>query len=115
MSEREAKVLGGAGTLTDEDIEELKGGVRRVALLMHDGLWHSAEEVRLAAGTNGVPASEGLRRLRSLRARFGIEVEKRRVGEGRGFEYRVVENIPPDTPVQSELFCDTRPQGYGEH
>lgn len=60
----------------------------RVRHLMVDGDWHRADVIRMTAGTNGVPASEGLRRLRELRHEFRIE--KRRHGSGNLFEYRLV-------------------------
>ena len=81
---------GGEGSITLDEVPELKSGVERVHHLMKDGEWHTAEEVRIAAGTDGVPASEGLRRLRDLRSRYGLSVEKRRLKDSRFFEYRVV-------------------------
>lgn len=59
----------------------------RVRDLMMDWGWHRAAKIRLVAG-DGIPASEGLRRLRELRHEFRIE--KRRCGSGGTFEYRLV-------------------------
>lgn len=84
---REAKHLGGELTLTDRDMADLNEGVHRVFALMKDGNWHSPDEIRIAAGTSGKPASEGLRRLRELRRFF--EIEKKRVGEARLWLYRL--------------------------
>ena len=48
---------GGEGSITLDEVPELKSGVERVHHLMKDGEWHTAEEVRIAAGTDGVPAA----------------------------------------------------------
>lgn len=79
--------LGGQGILNAKDIKELSAACQRVLELMSDGQWYGAEEIRLAAGSDGVPASEGLRRMRELKALFNIE--RRRAGDGRNFEYRI--------------------------
>ncbi len=70
---RKAKKLGGFGWLTEADIKELGGGKLRVLLLMSDGRARNRREICLAAGTNGVPASEGLRRLRELREFLDVD------------------------------------------
>lgn len=86
---RKKEHLGGELTLTDVDMQELGESVKRVFELMKDGLWHSPDEIRLSAGTNGHPASEGLRRMRELRRFF--DVERRRVdGDKRLWIYRLV-------------------------
>jgi len=74
--------------LSETDIIELNEGAKRVADLMQDGRWHDAEDIRIAAGTDGEPASEGLRRARELRDIPGIDLERRSKG-GRLFEYRL--------------------------
>jgi hypothetical protein len=61
------KALGGEGILTEKDLRELNAAVQRVYALMVDHDWHTADEIRLAAGMDGIPASEGLRRMRELR------------------------------------------------
>jgi len=81
--------LGGNGLLTDEDVQALGAGVRRVYSLMKDGQWHGPEEICRTAGEDGHRASEGLRRMRELRRWF--TVERRRVEEGsRLWFYRLV-------------------------
>jgi len=86
----ERKRLGGHGILSDDDIAELKAGTRRVYDLMCDGEWHNANDIRMAAGKDGVPASEGTRRLRELRTITGLCIERRKVdGVSRLFEYRI--------------------------
>jgi hypothetical protein len=80
--------LGGHGILTPVDLEDLSESTQRVFNLMRDGKWHSADKICLAAGHNGIPASEGLRRMRELRALY--EIDRRKVSDGRLFEYRIV-------------------------
>jgi hypothetical protein len=75
--------------LTDEDLRELSAGVKRVYRLMRDGRWHRADDIRLAAGTGGIPASEGLRRMRELR-KHGYEIERQRLQYARTWVYRLV-------------------------
>ena len=79
-----AKSLGGEGTLTEKDIDELNEATRRVHRIMSDGAWHSASSIIAAAGQR-----EGLRRMRELRKWFSVE--RRRNGESREFEYRLAE------------------------
>lgn len=50
----------------------------RVYHLMIDGRWHRPDEIRMAAGCNGIPATEGLRRMRELRA-SGFIIETRQI------------------------------------
>jgi len=83
--------LGADDILKETDIEDLKGGVRRVWDLMSDREWHSASEIRIAVGKNGAEASEGLRRLRELRQSIGIVVEKMKVEDRRLWIYRVID------------------------
>ena len=88
MSTQELLRLGGVGILNEKDLSELSASTRRVHTLMRDGRWHTADEIEHAAGENGVPAREGLRRMRELRA-AGWEIERERCGERREFKYRL--------------------------
>ena len=90
-----AQSLGGEWTLTDKDLSDLKAGTLRVADLMKDGGWYSPDQIRRAAGKNGAPATEGLRRLRELRSIDGVEIEKRRRQNTRCWEYRVTIDASP--------------------
>lgn len=58
--------------------------LRRVAKLLASGRWHSGPEIC----DPNVGGSEGLRRLRELRAQ-GWDIEKRRIPNSDAFEYRV--------------------------
>ena len=81
--ETQIQMFNSGSGLTGTDKKELSGGRRRVLNLMRDSQWHTAEEIRQAAG-----GSEGLRRLRELRKKY--DVEKRRVADGkRLYEYRI--------------------------
>ena len=84
------KAIGAVGTLSTADLEELRAGSRRVAELMCDGNWYTAEEIREAAGTEGKPATEGLRRLRELRELPGISIEREKIPGTRSFRYKLV-------------------------
>ena len=64
---RRIEKLGGVGVLSVADAKQLSAAAERVRALMSDGLWHTREEIELAAGENGIPAREGLRRMRELR------------------------------------------------
>jgi hypothetical protein len=97
-----AQALGGLGLLTPSDMAQLTAGTLRVAMLMSDGLWHSAEEIRYAAGQHDVPASEGLRRLRELRDIPGVAIQVRRPGASRHFRYRVLIRRPVTAQPQPE-------------
>lgn len=81
--------LGGWLVLNDRDLEELGEGTKRVFLLMRDGQWHTALQICRVAGTNGVPAMEGLRRARELRQQ-GFVLDKKRKPGTRQFMYRLV-------------------------
>lgn len=89
---RQIKALGGEGIISEADIGEFKESTQRVLGLMADGQWHSAIEIRLAAGENGKEASEGLRRMRELRRFFTIE--RQREGGSRLCSYRLVFRKP---------------------
>lgn len=84
--------VGGTGILVPEDLPALNEAVRRVLSLMRDGQWHSSEQIIAASGQR-----EGLRRMRELRRWW--DVQRRRNGEPRDFEYRLVE-YPPPTPMK---------------
>ncbi len=84
VSNRDA--LGGRGILSDKDIAELSEGTRRVWRLMKNHGWCTADQIRWAAGNGYRPASEGLRRMRELRAY--VTIERKSLGN-RLFAYRV--------------------------
>lgn len=87
MSFQQILALGGVGILTERDISDFSASVQRVYALMRAGGWFSAEEIELAAGENGKPAREGLRRMRELRA-AGYEIDREK-GVGRNWKYRL--------------------------
>jgi hypothetical protein len=94
---REILALGGEGILHPTDLEDFYAAEARVARLLSDGRWHNAGEIRLAAGKDGHPASEGLRRLRAVRAKLeerGYGFERERAGDGRNFIYRMSRTRP---------------------
>lgn len=101
---REIRRLGASGILEPEEIADLEAGTARVYEFMKDGDWHKPDAICLAAGENGVPAMEGLRRMRDLR-RFGIIVERMRLEGTRIFLYRLRKKDPPPPPtiVQGNL------------
>jgi len=103
MTQRDISRLGGEGILTPDDIPELKAGTRRVWALMQDGQFHSAQEIMGAAGKGDIPAMEGLRRMRELRA-HGFDLEKERMGNRR-WMYRLKERHPKCEGVQQDLFA----------
>jgi len=111
MTQLDISRLGGEGILTPEDIPELKAGARRVLALMRDSRFHSAEEIMVAAGKGGVPAMEGLRRMRELRA-HGFDVEKEMVGTRR-WMYRLKERPPKHARHDGQLGLplDSSPEG----
>lgn len=81
------KFGGHTSSMTELDVKEFNASEKRILNLMSDGMWHSATEIELIAGKNGVPARQGLRRLRGLR-RHGFNVEVFR-GNSREFLYRI--------------------------
>lgn len=89
----ELRRLGGEGILNTTDLDDLKAGVRRVFDLMQDGDWYDRNAICLAAGTDGIPAYEGMRRMRELREWF--TVERKRL-DGRYFVYRLRPKIEAD-------------------
>ena len=80
--------------LTSDDLSDLRAGTARVARLMSDQQWHDAIEICRVAGENGIPASEGLRRLRDLYPRIRrhgfIKEKRRKEGTQRLYEYRFI-------------------------
>lgn len=81
-----------SGLVFANEVKDMKRASARIFLLLADRQWHSAEEIRLAAGKNGVPASEGLRRLRDLRKvlkEYHLEIENRRYNNSKMFYYRL--------------------------
>lgn len=52
---------------------KLSPSAQQVFDLMADGYWHTPDEIRKAAGRHGYPATEGLRRMRSLRKYYHVE------------------------------------------
>ncbi len=89
------KKLGGQGILTRADIIDLRSQRAKVLWLMLDGFWHSADEIRKAAG-----GSEALRRLRELRELPYVTITRRRATFSRNFAY-CLEYSPG---IQAELF-----------
>ena len=84
--------LGGGGALSETDLRDFSQASQRVYRLLADGDWHSANAIRNAAGEDGRPASEGLRRMRDLRPmlnKYGFEIDKA-AGGGRLYFYRIV-------------------------
>jgi hypothetical protein len=89
--------LGGVGILSYEEAIKTAASVLRVLEHMMDGQWHDADSIRRYAGTNGRPASEGLRRLRELRP-LGFQVERRRCkADSSLWEYQL--RMADDSPV----------------
>lgn len=95
--------LGGAGILTASDLEDLGAGKRRVYELMKDGRYHRPDEIKLAAGKSGKPASEGLRRMRELREWYIVD---RRAVSDRLFEYRLRAPVEPEEIKEVEDYRD---------
>lgn len=87
------RVIGAGFDMGQTDLSELNDGAERVYHLMRDGRWYTREQICMAAGQGGVPASEGLRRMRALRLLFIIE--KERVSEHREWRYRIVRAKTP--------------------
>ena len=98
-------VLGGDGILTEMDALELSIGVLRVLSYMLDYEWHTARQIRIAASPDNYEASEGLRRMREIRAIKGLDIERRRVEGTRLFEYRLL-SIAMERWTQHSLAWD---------
>jgi len=84
------KAIGAEGILTASDLVDLSEGKRRVARLMNDGRWYTSDQIKTAAGTGGVQASEGLRRMRELREIDGVDIRRERIEDSRLWRYRLV-------------------------
>ena len=97
-----AAALGGEGLLTGADLAELNEGARRVGALMADGDWHNAIEIRAVAGAGEDSASEGLRRLRELRAIPGVSLQRKSLGN-RLWAYRVTRGDTAPEPSQGGI------------
>ena len=88
------KSHGAVGVLLSADVSDLQSSSARVFDLMKDGEWHGPDAICLVAGSNGIPAREGLRRMRDLRPvlkQRGFQIERRRDGELRLFKYRITQ------------------------
>lgn len=89
------EAIGAQRDLRPDELRELNDAVVRVWRLMLDGEWHTREEICIAAGRGGVPASEGLRRMRALRSLYVID--KRRVDDNRReWLYRLTRELTVD-------------------
>lgn len=99
---RQIRAIGGEKFLNECDLEDFQAASLRVLLLLLDGEWHSPDEIRLAAGTDGLPAAEGLRRMRELRAR-GYDIELKRVAERRFFMYSLSLPVEKTHPVAAPV------------
>ena len=75
-------------TFSRQTHKNLNPAQKRVYSLMRKGTWTSADSIKLAAGVEGTPASEGLRRMRELRDWFIVQ-KRRSVGTTQ-YEYRLV-------------------------
>lgn len=83
---------GADGIVLISEVASLVQSTVRVFGLMADCEWHSAIDINLVAGEDGIPAMEGLRRMRDLRPilhRHGYQIEKRRSEKSRLFSYRI--------------------------
>lgn len=78
-----AQRLGFEG-MTTRDMSQLQAACHRVFALMRDGAWHNAQAIIDASGQR-----EGLRRMRELKG-IGYQVEQRRSGDRREFQYRLI-------------------------
>ncbi len=81
----EPKHFGGEFSLSDKDMAELGGAVRKVYEFMKDGEWRSPEEIIEASGVRS-----GERRMRQLRDVKGLDVQVKRIGGTRRWVYRLV-------------------------
>lgn len=79
--------------MNEQDKKDFSRAESAIYKLLSDCGWHTATEIIETSGQR-----EGLRRLRNLRTRF--EIQTRRVGASRDFEYRMV----PQTQHQMVLF-----------
>ncbi len=87
------KAIGGVGVLTRSDLTEIREASKRVAELMADGQWYSADALKMTAGKDDEPATEGLRRMRELREIPGIDIEKEKIPGTRKWRYRLTRKV----------------------
>lgn len=106
---RDIARIGGDGIVGELDILQFRAAVRNVFKLMSDGRWHTRDEINMAAGREGRPANEGLRRMRELRPRYRIERE-RVDPKGRYYKYRLV---LAETPAQPQEAVKPDKEGTG--
>lgn len=92
------RALGGEGILNEKDVAELNEAEQSVLMLMSDGQWHEPSEIKFAAGMFKREASEGLRRLRSLRKFFDVEKQRASIGH-RHFHYRLKFRVAIPSPA----------------
>ncbi len=71
-----------------EELERRGEQLERVRRVMIDGRWHTLAELSHQAHA---PEASASARLRDLRNRLGLTVERRHLGRGL-YEYRVLEN-----------------------
>lgn len=77
----------------------------RIFRLLCDGKWHPASSIRLVAGDGErVQASEGLRRMRELRSRFGFTIMSKRIQKRGQREYALVPVRPKADPRQLDVW-----------
>lgn len=84
------KSHGAKGIVLPSEVKDLQAGAKRVYQLMQDGKFYTPNEIDKAAGKDGVPAREGLRRMRDLRPflnEHGFEIHKERIGGSRLYRY----------------------------
>lgn len=83
---------GAFGIVNNNEVPRLAQSATEILKLLSDMQWHTAEEIRLVAGKDGIPASEGLRRMRDLRPILqvhGLRIVKKRHEGSRLFAYRI--------------------------
>jgi hypothetical protein len=81
-----------AGVMFAREVKDMTRASARIFRLLSDRQWHSADEIRRVAGQGGIPASEGLRRMRDLRKvlrAYNLQIENARFQNSRMFYYRL--------------------------
>ena len=96
--------LGGIGVMSLEQAKKTSVGVLRVLNLMEDQRWYLPEKICDAAGGPHGYASEGLRRMRELRA-MGYEIDRQQRTEGT-WVYRLRESKakPKSEPMHDKPY-----------
>ena len=82
--------------ITRADFQALCSSQYRVLELLSDEKWHSRDEIQRVAGRNGIPAVNGVGRLRELRPRLsgrGYVIPCRRIGNTGSTEYRIMSSV----------------------